>query len=645
MKQIARALLREIRVDGGISSLDTMGVPMVVGAQGRLALGAVPRQSERRRGHDYPARYRQINGGSYDLVVGNPPYVRAHRRTRDALMADYEPVATGQFDLYVPFVFRALKAWLKPGGRMGLVVPMAVLDAGYAKGLREVLNDYRLVEIVDLELLRKKTFHGVKRPTVILILENSAPVDDEEVKITTVSMEAYDPVTDIINMGAAVSEIMPRDVLRQTRWLPQAFIPDQEWQKLIEFAVGSSSELTTKVKQEDLPVLTKLAAVPRIAEHVQRIWVNRRNDDDFRLSITDAEIKQYEQRLLFQYGLKLGGTAALSRVGNQQIYKALNIFPGGLLGDSVGYWNRGGEQEIRIYRYESVLDHSRLFASREICQMPTIARVPDGAVFQNTANLCQLYTDLPVNVWVVSRVLQFYCAKVLRASIVEDITAHWYKKQFLLMPAPIAMSDDLASRLSYAGERLFAADRRIADEYRYLDELVERGSLPLRGLIAEDAELTRGIDLRDVPQDSVLIDSVRIEGDGILTSSQELMLVVPNDDLRCWLAHQIERKLEDGAIEISRADMLGESVPNDLAAVIAELNRLRTSSPEEAFETALADLDQIVGVALGLDVEDLAYIQRQMREDPFLKLVSPVWEKRGLSAQRYSPRETNDEDD
>jgi hypothetical protein len=73
-------------------------------------------------------------------------------------------------DLYIPFLYRAVRGWVKEGGRVSFIVPMGVLEAAYAGPLRRVLSEFKLVEIVDLEALRKKTFRGIKRPTIIFVL-------------------------------------------------------------------------------------------------------------------------------------------------------------------------------------------------------------------------------------------------------------------------------------------------------------------------------------------------------------------------------------------------------------------------------------------------------------------------------------------
>ncbi|MEF2278727.1 N-6 DNA methylase [Deinococcus sp. YIM 134068] len=85
----------------------------------------------------------------YDYVVGNPPYVRIQNLPED-LRRYWENLyvwASGNFDLYIPFVERALlgrqgeeaHGWLRPGGRLAYILPNRFMNAGYAAGLRQNL--------------------------------------------------------------------------------------------------------------------------------------------------------------------------------------------------------------------------------------------------------------------------------------------------------------------------------------------------------------------------------------------------------------------------------------------------------------------------------------------------------------------------
>ncbi len=637
IRETAQVLLPLIRVDGGLSSLETMGAAMVEGAQAGLDLGTGRAHNSRRRTHDFPIKYRRINGASYDVVVGNPPYVRAHRRTKEALAADYAEVAVDQWDMYILFLYRALRWWLKPGGRMGFVVPMAVLDAGYAQQIRRVLTEFKLVEIVDLELLRKKTFHGVKRPVVILIVEKSTPAPDDTVLITTVGEAAYDAEADHVDMALASSVILPRRDLSQTTWLPDSFVNDPLWCDLVDVATGDCAELTTKVKPDDRDVLSQIALAPRLAESVDLIWVRRNDAKIFKFDLEPHEAKLYRPTLLLQDGLKLGSTKATSGDGIIKVYKGLNIFPSRLLGEPIGGWVEGSEMEPRIYRYRSVLEPSRLYAARQIGQSPTLTPVPADAVFQNTALLLQLKVAFPLNVWVVSRVIQFYCAKVLRASIIEDITAHWYKRQLCLLPMPKTISNELLEQLSAAGETLFEADRAVADRYRIVQSIIAAGSRSLRVLVQHDDERIAHLDLNGVPKGDATIEVVSTENETIV-GGPTWCLTVPNALLRQWIVHLLAKELEDGPVDLSRSQLLDMAVPDALESACSALDSLAETDAEAAFEDALGHLDQVVGGALGLKAADIEYVQLEMGADPFLRHINPMWEKRGLSRQSYRDR-------
>ncbi|HEY3221328.1 MAG TPA: N-6 DNA methylase [Gemmatimonadales bacterium] len=86
--------------------------------------------------------------GGFDLVTGNPPWVRAERlspRVRETLAARYScwrPTATRGFahlpDLAVAFTERAVEL-ARPGGVVALLVPAKLATSGYAEPLRQRL--------------------------------------------------------------------------------------------------------------------------------------------------------------------------------------------------------------------------------------------------------------------------------------------------------------------------------------------------------------------------------------------------------------------------------------------------------------------------------------------------------------------------
>jgi hypothetical protein len=119
----------------------------------------------------------------FDVVVGNPPYVRQERRTavqkrtvRARLAADWPhaPPAdldrlAGRGDLAGACVARALRL-AAPGGRVALVVSSALLDAGYGEPLwRLVTAHARVIAIVDAP--GERWFADAAINPIIILLE------------------------------------------------------------------------------------------------------------------------------------------------------------------------------------------------------------------------------------------------------------------------------------------------------------------------------------------------------------------------------------------------------------------------------------------------------------------------------------------
>jgi Eco57I restriction-modification methylase len=93
--------------------------------------------------------------GGFDLVTGNPPWVRAERlapRVRETLASRYScwrPTATGGFahlpDLAVAFTERALEL-ARPAGVVALLIPAKLATSGYAEPLRRRLSHNARIE-------------------------------------------------------------------------------------------------------------------------------------------------------------------------------------------------------------------------------------------------------------------------------------------------------------------------------------------------------------------------------------------------------------------------------------------------------------------------------------------------------------------
>lgn len=83
-------------------------------------------------------------------------------------------------------------------------------------------------------------------------------------------------------------------------------------------------------------------------------------------------------------------------------------------------------------------------------------------------------------------------------------------------------------------------------------------------------------------------------------------------------------------------------VPDDLGPVVKEIEHLKQSDSEQAFEEALTTIDELVASSFGLSASESNYIITQMKTDSFLKQLRPMYEHRGFREQPYADHSGSD---
>lgn len=119
----------------------------------------------------------------FDVVLGNPPYVRQE------LLTDYKDHWKSEFrafdgaaDLFVYFFERGLQQ-LKPSGRLGFIVSNKWLRGGYAEKLRALIaRDYTIESIVDFG--HAPVFPDADAFPCIITIRRNAPPPDHELRVT-----------------------------------------------------------------------------------------------------------------------------------------------------------------------------------------------------------------------------------------------------------------------------------------------------------------------------------------------------------------------------------------------------------------------------------------------------------------------------
>ncbi len=143
----------------------------------------------------YPVQFGDImiERGGFDLVIGNPPWVRAETlppETRRYLAGHYRwwqspssgtPGYRHQPDVAIAFLERAFHL-AAPGGAVGFLLPAKLLTTGYATRCREALAHRATVHLaVDLSLDPRAQFDAATYPLALVLLRRE-PSDTHRVQ-------------------------------------------------------------------------------------------------------------------------------------------------------------------------------------------------------------------------------------------------------------------------------------------------------------------------------------------------------------------------------------------------------------------------------------------------------------------------------
>jgi type I restriction-modification system DNA methylase subunit len=112
----------------------------------------------------------------FDVVIGNPPYIdsetmmKSDINLRDFFTGKYLS-AKGNWDIFCVFIEKALQL-LKDGGYFAMIVPNKLLNADYAKSIRDILKNFEIISIRDYS--KNPVFEASVYPIVIVVKKKTA---------------------------------------------------------------------------------------------------------------------------------------------------------------------------------------------------------------------------------------------------------------------------------------------------------------------------------------------------------------------------------------------------------------------------------------------------------------------------------------
>jgi len=152
--------------------------------------------------------------GGFDVVLGNPPYVRQEffSHLKPLLQKSYE-VYNGVADLYTYFFECGLRL-LKPNGKLGYISSSTFFKTGSGQNLRRYLAANAAIETI-VDFGDMQLFEGVTTYPAILILANANPDNDHAVRFLALQKTLEDDLIKAFDTQAAV---MPQTALTEDNW-------------------------------------------------------------------------------------------------------------------------------------------------------------------------------------------------------------------------------------------------------------------------------------------------------------------------------------------------------------------------------------------------------------------------------------------
>jgi hypothetical protein len=610
VRSLASSLIPSINLCGGQSSLEMAGILF----SGQEGFAYVEPRSPNGTGETDP-KWLRIMRGTYHVCAGNPPWIRAHRISLStSLQEQYDDVYEKQIDLSGLFLYKALRQWVKPGGYAGFILPYSTLESESAEKLRTFLKTKTIVEIVDMELVASRVFDADTVP-IILIVKNERNPTGHKVRVSILTDDAYNELEDKIDFSKARVISIPLDHLLTE-----------------SYGNTTTKKITPKVYPEDVDVLKKIGKNPRVHDKARRLWINTKDKTDVKVAESKLVPQGYREHTLTQRGLEIGGSSGFSGQG-VPVFKGANVFPEAILGEPSGLWNLEDKKitSINIFKYSVFLTEST-YVTRRLSQVPVAGKWSPDIAFNDSTHLISFEKPFPLNVYLLSRIPQFFAFKTLRTEVMLRRRAVWNVAELQNIPVPEQID---VQQIEQIGSILFQHSNDILNKYRHVQQIIENSrTYSLRDCIMDKRLSPDVIDLTGFPED------IRVRSDEItckenrITGGLFVDIRVLDGLLLDYLAYFIAEILSDEYVD--KSVFLDIPIPIDnLSKVVEAINTANKNKPEEKYQQEIEALDYLVGGALGLTNEEIAYVVGQFHEDPFLKRINPNMPHLGMKFQAY----------
>lgn len=254
-------------------------------------------------------------------------------------------------------------------------------------------------------------------------------------------------------------------------------------------------------------------------------------------------------------------------------------------------------------------------------------------LFNNSVHIISLENTFPLNIYLLSRIVQYFAFKTLRTEVMLRRRSVWNVAEIHNIPVPEII--DIHS-IEAIGSRIFHYSNDILNKYRHVEQIVNDSQMfTLRESIIDNKIDSNSINLSTFQNNIKVRSDEFVCRDNRITNGIFIDIPVRDNLLFKYLKYHISEILSDEEY-IDKSMFLNVRIPIDnLTQVVEAIDAANMDNPEEKYKQEVESLDLNVGKALGLADEDIQYIIRQFTEDPFLKRISPNMPHLGMKFQAY----------
>jgi len=597
-----RTRLPELQVYGGLNSLEYD--PQLTLAE------AVTAPLEREATLVRDSRHR--------FVVGNPPYIRNERlKDKGPWRAFYSTVDTRNSDIAFFFVQRALlggrrrtdsgedvmPAWLEDKGILGFVLSLGFANSAAALALRKALLSFKVIHIVDLELVAYRLFDADIVP-MLVIVQKETPPPDWEVTVRVVDPSHTDEKGNI-DIGRASSYSVKQLVFEESPVNPFGYF-------------------LTKIREDDIPILEKLLSdMKRLTEFAQPL--PSRGVSSRRKKRKSESEEEEVSNVALMYGMKLGSGKKIrpSRAsGTYPILKGSDVATYYVDSTMSEGWISPDDVESKsIWGHLGKL-HSTAYVLPRIVIAPIAAKFDPSEVAFNDSAIVFVpkgeYKSFPWDVYLNSSLIRFIHHVSLRSTVLLRRRCTLYGRTVANLPIP---------------DSLFGYEKQLnamAEELRMVSSAIKRRWDLVEEAI-KNADMKR---LLTYPLDFSSWGGTAI-GQVVLTKSegQDTLTTVDEDSNMSMfflrgplpLLKMIAYLMPEGEdVEITAKELQLLEVPSNYEEIVKMIDAADDpNSPDILrFKDLSAEADRVIERSFGLTDDERKYIHRRLSEYP-LGLLEP----------------------